>query len=176
MRYLILLYKMFYIFLLSFFKKIEYSFPFFLGGGVHIYIDRQSFIKICKRVTIRSGNIQSLSGGSIELDDNVFINSNCNIIARNKIKIGKNTLIGPNVCIYDHNHIFSYNYISPDKFLSNPILIGSNVWIAANVTILSGVNIGNGAVIGAGVVVTHDVAPHTIVKLGDNIVTKKIEK
>lgn len=105
--------------------------------GDHCYFYKTSFLKC--------------DGGEITIGNNVFINRNVNIVSRDKINIGSNTMIGPNVIIFDHNHNDSR---VKDKA---PVTIGENVWIGGNTSILKGVTIGNNAIIAAGSVVTKDV-------------------
>lgn len=104
--------------------------------------------------------LRALNGGSIELGCNCFCNSNVNITAMKKVKIGSNVKIANNVVIIDHDHNYRQ---SNTGYVSAPIQIGDNVWIGANSVILKGVTIGDHAVIAAGSVVNHDVPEHCVV-------------
>lgn len=100
----------------------------------------------------------SAQGGVIRIDSGCAINRNCIIVAKNRIEIGKNTIIAPNVCIYDHDHVFNESGPVPGEYRETPIHIGRNVWIGTGVIILRGTTIGDHSIIGAGCVV-HGVIP-----------------
>lgn len=104
------------------------------------------------------------SGGAIVIEDNVSINRNTVIVAKQMVLVGEGSSIGPNVCIYDHNHKIDKNGFYKDEFVTSPIKIGRNVWIAANCTILKGSNIGDNSIIGAGCVVSGEIPSNTLVK------------
>lgn len=99
------------------------------------------------------------------IGDNVFINRNVNIVARDTIKIGNNVMIGPNTVINSGSHKYDdkTKLIREQGHKKGPITIGDNVFIGGNVFILPGVVVGEGAVVGAGSVVTKDVDPFTVV-------------
>jgi acetyltransferase-like isoleucine patch superfamily enzyme len=99
------------------------------------------------------------------IGDNVYMNRNTFITARDPVEIGNNVLIGPNVVINTGNHTFADPNIPIVKqgHTSEKIVIGDDVWIGANAIILKGVNIGKGSVVAAGAVVTKSVEPYTVV-------------
>lgn len=103
------------------------------------------------------------AGGQIILEDDVTINRNSILVAREEIFIGQGSSIGPNVCIYDHDHVFGEDGFSKKEFTSQAIKIGKNVWIGANVIILKGAYIGDGCVVGAGTVVKGVIPSHSII-------------
>lgn len=98
----------------------------------------------------------------MKINDGVFINSNCQIIAHKKIEIGRNVCIGPNVVIVDHDHVFGKNGVEKKSFKAKEITIGDGTWIGANCVILKGTKIGKNAVIAAGSVVNCDVPDNVI--------------
>lgn len=105
---------------------------------------------------------------SIEIGNNVFINTDCHIGCINKIVIGDDVLIASRVFITDHSHggTDSMSTLVPSKrplISKGPVLIGKNVWIGEGVTILANVKIGNNCIIGANSVVTNDVPENTVV-------------
>ena len=108
-----------------------------------------------KNYFTRFTNIE-VYGGLIEFGNNVFFNKNCNIVCRQKIKIGNNCLFGPNVSIYDHDHgtLLSQGTFFEQEFYSEEIKIGNNVWIGTGAVILKGVTIEDNVVVGANAVVT----------------------
>lgn len=95
---------------------------------------------------------------TLHIGDNVGINRNSCIVARENITIGNNVIIAPGVCIYDHDHC----YEDPDQYITAPIVIKDGTWIAANSVILKGVTIGKNCTIAAGSVVTKDVPDNSV--------------
>jgi acetyltransferase-like isoleucine patch superfamily enzyme len=101
----------------------------------------------------------------ISFGDNIFINKNFHISARN-LNFGSNIMIGPNLVIECDNHKFN---ISGKKMWDiresreiGAVSIEDDVWIGANVTILPNVIIREGTVIGAGSVVTKTLPPYSV--------------
>ncbi|MBN2571480.1 MAG: acyltransferase [Ignavibacteriales bacterium] len=103
--------------------------------------------------------------GEITLGNNVFINRNFYISARD-LYFGDNIMIGPNLVIECDNHVFNMvgETIFKLKDIRNTkgIKIENDVWIGANVTILPGAIIREGSVIGAGSVVTKEQPPYSV--------------
>lgn len=107
----------------------------------------------------------------IKFGDNVEINDNVHIAARQSIKIGNNVLIASKVFITDLSH-GSYGkggvHDHPDHppsqraLTSEPVTIEDNVWIGEFVSILPGVTIGKGSIIGSLSVVSKDVPKYSI--------------
>jgi len=102
---------------------------------------------------------------NISVGDNVYINRNTFITARDPVEIGNNVLIGPNVVINTGNHTFADPNVPivMQGHTSEKIVIEDDVWIGANAIILKGVRIGKGSVVAAGAVVTKSVEPYTVV-------------
>lgn len=109
---------------------------------------------------------------SIEISEEVKINSTCHIGAINSVKIGKQTLLGSHVTIIDHSH--GKNAVEELKvhpsarnlFSKGPIVIGERCWLGENVVVLPGVTIGNECIIGANAVVTKNL-PDRCVAVGN---------
>lgn len=101
----------------------------------------------------------------IKFGDNIFINSNFHISARN-LTFGSNIMIGPGLIIECDNH--EYQYIGHTMFEKRNIrkigsvTIENDVWIGANVVILPNVVIGEGCIVGAGSIITKSLPPYTI--------------
>lgn len=91
-----------------------------------------------------------VSGGTLSIGQNFFINSYSSFTTKCRIEIGENCLIGEGVRIYDHDHAIGPAGGSETHFKTAPVIIGKNVWIGSGVVILRGSTIGDGAVIGAG--------------------------
>lgn len=122
--------------------------------GAHSVID--DFVKI-KHV----GGL-----GSVEIGEEVYINSCCVFYSGNGIKIGNKVLIGPNCNIVPTNH----NFDSIDLPIRNQgfqdskggVIIEDDVWLGANVTLLDGAIIRKGCIIAAGAVVNGPTEPFGI--------------
>ena len=118
----------------------------------------QSLISLGSHVYIRANTELRASNGHIEIDDNVFINRNCVICAREKIAIAQGVTIGPNTCIYDHDHDVN----NRGSFVTAPVIIKENAWIGTGCIILKGVTIGRNAVVAAGSTVTKNVPDNAV--------------
>jgi len=102
-------------------------------------------------------------GAAIEIGTRSAIMNGCELIACQKIHIGKDCRIGPGTLIMDSD----FHGVQPDlrnkPGITSPVSIGDNVWIGARCIILKGVNIGNDVVISAGSVIYKDIGPGEIV-------------
>jgi len=140
-----------------------------MGKGT--YIMNGSILLNWKKISIEdrvyishSCKIHSI-GGSIDINHDVFIASNCNILAGADVYIGRYSMLGPHCLLVSTNHTIdnpSLPMISlPNLYKS--IYIDDDVWLGAKVTVVAGVRIGRGAVVVAGAVVTKDVEPYSVV-------------
>ena len=109
-----------------------------VGPGVRLYVGEQAVL---------------------ELED-VYINSDSNIMCYKHVKIGKGTIIGCDVVILDSDQ---HLIVREDFEMRKPILIGSHVWIGSRAMILKGVTIGSGSVVACGAVVNRNVPENTLV-------------
>ena len=89
---------------------------------------------------------------NLYLHNNAEINSNCFLLAKDRIEIGENSTLAYGVTI-----LTSANPNGPGNKLSElypkmtaPVIIGAYVWVGANATILLGVNIGDFSIVAAG--------------------------
>lgn len=111
-------------------------------------------------------------GGSINIDNNCFINESCEIVSMKRILIGKNCKIGPGVYIYDHNH----GIFDRENYSKEEIIIGDNVWIGANAVILKGSHIGDNCIIGASSIISGIIEDNCIVHNNNKLIIKSIIK
>lgn len=104
------------------------------------------------------------SGPSIIIADNVFIGRGCEFNIRERIEIGKNSLIASSCKFIDHDHGFASLLTPMNTQLGDekPIFVGEDVWIGVSCIILKGVRIGAGAIVAAGAVVTHSIPAYEI--------------
>jgi acetyltransferase-like isoleucine patch superfamily enzyme len=120
-------------------------------------------IKISAGAQISDGVILAPYGGSIWIDENVFIGPYCVLYGHGGLFIGRDTMIAAQTVIIPANHQFvGFSPIAKQPEERLGIQIGENVWIGAGVRILDGVCIGAGAVVGAGSVVTKSIEDNSI--------------
>jgi acetyltransferase-like isoleucine patch superfamily enzyme len=107
------------------------------------------------RFTAASGACLSIgTGATVEVGHMTRVNVNSDILCRDRIVIGNDTVIAWGVQIMDSDY---HQLVGSEK--NAPVVIGDHVWIGSRVTVLKGVTIGDGAVIASGSVVTKDVPP-----------------
>lgn len=113
---------------------------------------------------------------NLYLHNNAEINSNCFLLAKDRIEIGENSTLAYGVTI-----LTSANPNGPGNKLSElypkmtaPVIIGADVWVGANATILPGVNIGDFSIIAAGAIVTKNVPSGVLVAGNPAVVKKKL--
>lgn len=131
--------------------------------------------KLKKRLDVKNVDIvypvNFMGERNIEIEENVYINSNAFISAIHaKVIIKKYAGIAPNVYISTGNHrmIPGRFFLTISEEQKGPgydadVIIEEDVWIGSNVTILKGVTIGRGAIVAAGSVVSKNVLPYSIV-------------
>ena len=113
---------------------------------------------------LEAGVILHPYGGSIALEQDVFIGPGSVIYGHGGVIIGAGTLIAMHCRILSSNHTVAAQG-TPIRSLPDiprPTRIGRDVWLGAGVTVLGGVTIGDGCVIGAGAVVTDDLPPGAV--------------
>lgn len=108
----------------------------------------------------------------VRIGDNVFINSNCLMMARGGVEIKDNAILAANVQILTNNH----DPYDLDVLLCRKVTIGEYAWIGAGSTILPGVTVGKHAIVGAGSVVTKDVPDYAIAVGNPARVLKYLDK
>jgi acetyltransferase-like isoleucine patch superfamily enzyme len=97
--------------------------------------------------------------GTIDIGDNVFLNSGVVILAFDRIEIEDDVAMATEVFVTD-----SDNHPLADRPMRQaPVTIGRGAWLATRTTVLAGVRIGRRAVVAAGSVVTSDVPDDTLV-------------
>lgn len=125
----------------------------------------QSSISIGDGVFIGRNSIIYCKNGSIDIQARTIVGPNCQISSREKLVIGKGTLIAAFTYImsggrYDYSS--AVPFAEQSSYSKGPTLIGDNCWIGAKGVVLDGISIGNNAVIGAGAVVAKDIPMNAI--------------
>lgn len=89
--------------------------------------------------------------GKLEFGNNFCLNGNSDIICRNNIIFGENSLVSWECLIMDtdFHHIYSKNEGKIPQNIDQPIFIGNHVWIGCRSTILKGTTISDDCVISA---------------------------
>ncbi|MBV9171192.1 MAG: acyltransferase [Chloroflexi bacterium] len=102
--------------------------------------------------------LECVEGASITIGNGTYLNRNTEIVAYQRVSIGRDCKIARDVLIMDTDQ-----HPLPNGDLDRaPVTIGNDVWIGARAIILKGVTIGDHAVIGAGSVVTRDIPARAI--------------
>jgi maltose O-acetyltransferase len=130
----------------------------FLGDAVIECGDTRNtgLVDLGDRVLMEEGCYLNAHGGSIFIEDDVFIGVRSIIQGKGGVVIQRGTLLGPNVQMYSSDHPVAYIPDSPRKIrneIAERISIGKDVWIGANSIILKGCTISSGSVVVAGSVV-----------------------
>lgn len=97
-------------------------------------------------------------GAVIEIGDGTFVNHRTELVAHERVRLGRDCLLAWDVLVLDSDS-HSVDGAAP----SAPVTIGDRVWIGCRATVLKGVTVGGGAVVAAGAVVTRDVPARTLV-------------
>lgn len=97
------------------------------------------------------------AGARLEIGDGSFLNYRTEVIAHQRVTIGRNCLLAWDVQVLD-----SDSHRIDGAPHTAPVTIGDRVWIGCRATVLKGVTVGDGAIVAAGAVVTRDVPPRAL--------------
>ncbi len=98
------------------------------------------------------------AGAVISIGDGSFVNHRSDIVAHERVTIGRKCLLAWDVQVLD-----SDSHRVDGAPHTAPVRIGDRVWVGCRATVLKGVTVGDGAVVAAGSVVTNDVPPRALV-------------
>jgi acetyltransferase-like isoleucine patch superfamily enzyme len=118
------------------------------GNGQSIVIEEDVFIGI--------GTLLQANNGSISIQKGSNVGSECRVMAKRSVTIGRNVLVAAYCLIGDgvsHNERISSN---------TSTRIGDNVWLGARSEVFCAVHIGEGAIIGAHAMVNSDIRAYGI--------------
>ena len=165
-----------FIFKLMYLSRIKYNNRMLKNTRVYLS-SNESKLYIGKKMFARRNVNLNIVGGTLTIEDGVFMNNNTSINCMENIFIGKNCIIGEGVKIYDHDHQFRKQGIFKYQgYNCSSIHIGENVWIGSNVVILKGVTIGDNVVIAAGSIINKDIDDDMIVYCEKKVITKQIKR
>jgi acetyltransferase-like isoleucine patch superfamily enzyme len=150
-------------------ENFQVDYPFNIVGAENIQIGTNFVARKNLKLRAFVSFHEQRFTPTIEIGNNVSIETDCHIGCIDKISIGNGVLIASGVYISDHSH-GSLNYddveIPPLKRVlssKGPVIIDNNVWIGERAVILAGITIGQCSIIGANAVVTKDIPPYSIV-------------
>jgi len=101
-----------------------------------------------------------VSGHSVRIHDNVFINTGVLFDAAAPIELEDAVQVGPRAQFLTSTHDPGTEAWRAGRSRAAPIHIEEGVWIGAGAIVLSGIVVGRGCVIAAGAVVRADCAPN----------------
>lgn len=101
-----------------------------------------------------------ISGHSVRIRDNVFINTGVVFDAAAPIELEHAVQVGPRAQFLTSTHDAGTESWRAGRSRAAPIRVEEGVWIGAGAIVLSGIVIGRGCVIAAGAVVRADCAPN----------------
>jgi acetyltransferase-like isoleucine patch superfamily enzyme len=121
-------------------------------------------ISIASGAKICDGVILAPYGGSISIEENVYIGPYSVIYGHGGLHIGRDSLIATHTIVIPADHLFHDRdrMVRSQGLSRKGITIGEDVWIGANVKILDGVEIGDKSIVGAGAVVNKSLPPFSI--------------
>ncbi|MDC4885798.1 acyltransferase [Acinetobacter baumannii] len=130
-----------------------------IESGATIIVEKGAKLQIGDNTFIGENTYIKCYGGSIQIGNNVSINSKCFLNGAGGLSIGNNTRIGTQSIMISSNHIFERSdVLIKDQGTSREgIYIGGDVWFGARVTVLDGVHVTDRVVIGACGLVTKSI-------------------
>jgi acetyltransferase-like isoleucine patch superfamily enzyme len=97
-------------------------------------------------------------GARIEIGAGSFVNHRSELVAHERVSIGRGCLLAWDVLLLD-----SDSHSVDGRPHTAPVVLGDRVWVGCRATVLKGVTVGDGAVVAAGSVVVGDVPPRALV-------------
>ena len=97
-------------------------------------------------------------GAVIEIGAGTFVNHRTELVAHERVTIGRGCLLAWDVLVLD-----SDSHSVDGGARTAAVTVGDRVWIGCRASVLKGVTIGDGAVVAAGSVVVHDVPARSLV-------------
>jgi len=126
-----------------------------LGAGFPLpRIHNESGTMTLGRVFLAAGcRLWAHKGGLLEIGDGTVLDAGAEVIAWERVTIGKNCYLGWDALVLDTD----LHPVGGRPMVNRAVIIGNNVVVGCRAVILKGVTIGDGAVIHPGSMVTRDV-------------------
>lgn len=122
----------------------------YIGDHVSLIVEQGATLTIADNSFIGESCYIKCFGGTIEIGQDVSINSKSFINGCGGVVIGDNTRIGTQSIIIASNHKFGEpDLLVKDAITKLGVSLGENIWLGARVTVLDGVVIPNDSIIGA---------------------------
>jgi len=110
------------------------------------------------RSKYRTNVLTTFANARIEIGPDCMFNG-CVLTARERITLGRKTLLAWNVTVLDSD---LHDLSNAEPMRIKPVTIGDYVWVGAGAVIVAGVTIGSHTVVAAGSVVTGDLPDHAL--------------
>ena len=110
------------------------------------------------RSKYRTNVLTTFENARIEIGPDCMFNG-CVLTARERITLGKRTLLAWNVTVLDSD---LHDLSNAEPMRVKPVTLGDYVWVGAGATIVAGVTVGSHSVIAAGSVVTKNLPDHVL--------------
>lgn len=142
-------------------RALLYS-PFFGKFGLPSYLGKPIFLKGIKNIFIGKKvrifpnlRMETQSGGTIHIQDDVVISQNVQITSAGNLEIGKSSLVLANVFITNIDHDYSEigKHVVKQKIFVKETKIGENCFIGIGAAIMAGTILGRQCIVGANSVV-----------------------
>jgi acetyltransferase-like isoleucine patch superfamily enzyme len=130
------------------------------GGWPLPHVDnRGGYIDVGHCAFFSGVRLECWPGATITIGHGTYLNRNTEIVAGQRVTIGRDCKIARDVIIMDTDqHALPFS-----DLVVKPVEIGDRVWIGSRAIVLKGVIIGDDSIIGAGAVVTKSVPPRSVV-------------
>ena len=109
---------------------------------------------------IRPGTL--VTGRSLRLGRDTFVNGGCLIDAHGAVEIGDEVHVAHRVQVLTEDHEPGTPARRAGPRVTRPVAIGSGAWIGAGAILLPGTEVGEGCVVAAGAVAAGVLEPHTL--------------
>jgi acetyltransferase-like isoleucine patch superfamily enzyme len=102
--------------------------------------------------------LTTFENARIEIGPDCMFNG-CVLTARERITLGKKTMLAWNVTVLDSD---LHDLSNTEPMRVKPVTLGDYVWVGAGATIVAGVSIGSHTIVASGSVVTRDLPDHVL--------------
>ena len=116
--------------------------------------------RIAPLARIRAGTL--VTGRSLSLGRDAFVNGGCLIDAHGPVEIGDGARLGHRVQVLTEDHEPGDAAQRAGEMVTRPVRIGVGAWIGAGAILLPGTEVGDGCVVAAGAVASGTLEPHTL--------------